>query len=181
MKRVITLGGLHGTGKSSVADRIAKKFGLRRVSAGMIFRKLAKERGYTLEEYNEVAEVDPEIDRLMDNTLRDEAQKGNVVLDGQLAAWMAGENADYRILLTAPLEVRVRRIAERDEISFEEAKQETMAREASEKERYFSFYGIDTADLSVYDLIINTDKYDLDGVVKVVTVAIDTFLSMVGS
>ena len=181
MKRVITLGGLHGTGKSSVADRIAKKFGLRRVSAGMIFRKLAKERGYTLEEYNVVAEVDPEIDRLMDNTLKDEAQKGNVVLDGQLAAWMAGENADYRILLTAPFEVRVRRIAERDEISFEEAQQETMAREASEKERYFSFYGIDTYDLSVYDLIINTDKYDLDGVVKVVSVAIDTFFSKVDS
>ena len=173
MKSVITLGGLHGTGKSSVADKLAKEFNLRRVSAGMIFRQLAKERGMSLEEFSKVAEGSEEIDRLLDSTLTTEAEKGNVVLDGQLAAWMAGDNSDFNILLTAPLDVRVQRIADRDGTSFDFAKQETVTREESERNRYLRYYDIDIKDLSVYDLILNTAKYDLEGVVAVLKAAIE--------
>ncbi len=172
MKRVITLGGLHGTGKSSVADLIAKEFNLRRTSAGMIFRGMAKERGLTLEEFSKIAEEDPSIDRLLDDTLKAEAERGNVVIDGQLAAWMAGDHADFKILLTAPLETRVRRIASRDGRSYEEAFRETKIREEIERERYKEYYGIDITDLSIYDLIINTDKFDLDGVYSIARTAI---------
>lgn len=175
MKRVITIGGLHGTGKSSVADRISKEFNLRRVSAGIIFRKLAEERGLTLEEFSRVAEQDDDIDRLLDNTLKEEAAKGNVVIDGQLAAWMAGENADFKIQLIAPLDIRIKRISERDGTDYEYAKRETIAREGSESARYKEFYGVVISDLSIYDLILRTDRYDLDGVVKVLSAAIQTF------
>jgi len=177
LKRVITLGGLHGTGKSSVADLIAKEFGFRRVSAGMIFRRLAAERGMTLEEFSRLAQNDEKIDRLLDETLREEAKRGNVVLDGQLAAWMAGEHADFKILLTAPLKVRVERISKRDGTSFDDALRETEVREASERERYREYYGIDISDLSIYDLVINTEKFDLDGVFEIVRTALSRLFS----
>jgi cytidylate kinase len=179
MKRVITIGGLHGTGKSSVADRISKEFDLRRVSAGIIFRDLAEERGLTLEEFSRIAEQDEQIDRLLDNTLKEEAKKGNVVIDGQLAAWMAGEHADFKIQLTAPLDVRIKRISERDGTDYEYAKRETIAREGSESARYKEFYGVDISDLSIYDLILRTDRYDLDGVVKILSTAIQTFFDQI--
>ncbi|MHA2600567.1 MAG: (d)CMP kinase [Candidatus Thorarchaeota archaeon SMTZ1-83] len=175
MKRVVTIGGLHGTGKSSVADRISKEFKLRRVSAGIIFRNLAAERGLTLEDFSRVAEQDEEIDRLLDEKLRVEAEKGDVVVDGQLAAWMAGENADFKILLTAPLDVRIKRISERDGTDYEYAKRETIAREGSESARYKEFYGVEINDQSIYDLVLRTDRYDLDGVVRILTTAIRTF------
>ena len=177
MKRVITIGGLHGTGKSSVADLIAQKFGLRRVSAGIIFRDLAKERGLSLEEFSRIAEGDLEIDELIDNTQKEAAKKGNCVIDGQLAAWMAGEHSDLNILLTAPVEDRIKRIASRDGTDFEFAKRETIAREGSEKARYFEYYKVDISDLSIYDLILNTAKYDLDGVTEVVSKAIEIFFT----
>jgi cytidylate kinase len=176
MKRVITIGGLHGTGKSSVADLVAKRFDLRRVSAGVIFRELAKKRGLTLEEFSIVAEDDESIDRELDASLKTAAMKGNVLLDGQLAGWMAGDYADFKILLTASLDTRVKRIAERDEVNLEHARLETLNREASEKERYLEFYGVDISDQSIYDLVLNTEKYDLQGVIKVLTTAIETFL-----
>ncbi|MFQ5831162.1 MAG: (d)CMP kinase [Candidatus Thorarchaeota archaeon] len=175
MKRVVTIGGLHGTGKSSVADKISKKFNLRRVSAGIIFRRLADERGLTLEEFSRIAEQDEEIDLLLDDTLKTEAEKGNVVIDGQLAAWMAGEHADFKILLTAPLDVRIKRISERDGTEYEYAKRETIAREGSESARYKEFYGVDISDQSIYDLVLRTDRYDLDGVITILTTAIRTF------
>lgn len=176
MKRVITIGGLHGTGKSSVADIVAKRFGLKRVSAGVIFRKLAKKRGLTLEEFSIVAEDDESIDRELDALLKTTAMKGNVLLDGQLAGWMAGDYANFKILLTASVDARVKRIAERDEVSFEHARRETLNREKSERERYLEFYGVDISDQSIYDLVLNTEKYDIQGVIKVLTTAIETFL-----
>ncbi|MHA2193820.1 MAG: (d)CMP kinase [Candidatus Thorarchaeota archaeon] len=158
MKQVITVGGLHGTGKSSIADAIAKRFNLRRMSAGVIFRQLAKERDLTLEEFSRVAAGDEGIDRLIDDKLREEAEKGNAVIDGQLAAWMAGDNADLKILLIASVENRIRRISERDG-----------------KARYLEYYGVDVSDHSVYDLIINTNKYDLEEVIAIVFTAIEEF------
>lgn len=175
MNRVITIGGLHGTGKSSVADRLANHFSLRRVSAGDIFRQLAVERNMSLAEFSRHAEKNEDIDRLLDDTLRREAEKGDVVLDGQLAGWMAGDNADLKILLTAPLETRVARIADRDDIPYEEARRETITREGSERARYQEYYGIDISDPSIYDVVLNTAKYDLDGVVGVLISAIETY------
>ena len=89
---------------------------------------------------------------------------------------MAGDYAGFKILLTASVDARVKRIAERDEVSPEHARRETLNREASEKERYLEFYGVDISDLSIYDLVLNTEKYDLQGVIKVLTTAIETFL-----
>ena len=175
MNRVIAIGGLHGSGKSSVSDRLSQEFNLRRVSAGVIFRRLAKERGLTLEEFSRVAEGDEDIDKLLDDTLKDEAKKGDVILDGQLAAWMAGEYADLKILLTAPMEMRIQRIVERDGTTYEYARRETVTREGSEKARYKEYYGVDISDKSIYDLILNTEKYDLDGVVEILSAAIRIF------
>ncbi|TFF91511.1 cytidylate kinase [Candidatus Thorarchaeota archaeon] len=175
MNPVITVGGLHGTGKSSVANRIAEHFNLRRISAGQIFRRLAAEKDMSLEEFSRYAEKNEDVDRQLDETLRIEAQKGDVVIDGQLAGWMAGEKADLKILLTAPLEVRVQRIADRDDIPYEEARRETVVREGSEGARYQEYYGIDISDVSIYDIVLNTAKYDLDGVVSVLISAITTY------
>jgi len=172
MKRVITIGGLHGTGKSSAADNIAKMFNLRRVSAGGIFRELAKERGLTLEELSRVAEEDESIDHELDGRIKAEAEKGDVMLDGQLAAHMASEHADLKILLIAPLRTRVKRIASRDEVSYEEALHETETRERIERARYIEFYGFDVQDLSMYDLVINTEKYNLEGVTDIISTAL---------
>jgi cytidylate kinase len=175
MKRVITIGGLHGTGKSSVADAVAKRFNLRRVSAGSTFREMAQEKGLSLEEFCRVAESDEEIDKLIDEAQKTEAERGNVVIDGQLAAWMAGEHADLKIYLVAPLDARIKRIAARDGTEFEFAKRETIQREGSERARYLEYYKVNLSDLSIYDLILNTGKYPLNGVSKIVITAIETF------
>ncbi|MEM3569073.1 MAG: AAA family ATPase, partial [Candidatus Jordarchaeales archaeon] len=145
---VITISGLHGTGKTTQAKFLAKRFGLRYVSAGEIMRKMAEERGISLEEFSRIAENDPLIDRQIDERMISEAEKGNVVLDGRLTAWMAGDKADIKILLTAPLDIRVERIAKREGKSIEEALKETVIREESEKKRFMDIYGIDVDDCS---------------------------------
>ncbi|MEM4734985.1 MAG: AAA family ATPase [Candidatus Thorarchaeota archaeon] len=172
----MTISGPHGTGKSSVARMLSERLGLRYVSAGELFRRLAAERKMSLEDFSRVAEQDDKIDRALDEGLREEAARGDAVIDAQLGAWMAEGYADINILLTAPLEVRVRRIAMRDGTDYHRAYAETISRENSERERYRRYYGIDLRDMSRYDLILNTGKYDLDAVVDIVTLAIKRYV-----
>ncbi len=166
MSIIITVGGLHGTGKTTYARRLAEDLRFRHVSAGDLFRAMAEAKGITLDELNRLAESDPAIDKEIDQRIKDEASMGNVILDGQLAAWMA-KDADLKILLIAPKEVRLDRIAQRDNIRPEEAEEKTLGREEIERERYKRYYGIDMADPSVYDLIVDTNLYQLEEMMKI--------------
>ncbi len=159
---VVTIGGPHGTGKSTYARIIAKEFGIRYVSAGQLFRDLAREKDIPLEELGKRAAEEPDIDHLIDQRSAEEAKKGNVVVEGQLAAWMAKDIAQVRIYLNAPDEVRFARIARRDHVDYETAKRQTKDRERIQRDRYKRYYGIDIDDLSLYNLILDTGKRSVE-------------------
>src|SRR2546427_12886081 len=112
---IITVSGPHGTGKSTYAARLAEALRIRHVSAGGLFRRIAKEKRISLEDLGEMALEDPSIDKLVDERTMAEAEKGNVVVDGQLAGWVLKDRSDLRIYLTAPEDVRLERIARRSE------------------------------------------------------------------
>src|SRR5437879_8501749 len=128
----------------------------RNVYAEMLFRKLAHERRVSLERFQEMAAADPSIDRLVDERTMQEAERGDVVVDGQLAGWVLKEISDLRVWLTAPLVVRLERIAARDRISLEEARRQTLHREGVQAERYRKHYGFSVDDWSIYHLILDT-------------------------
>ena len=150
------ISGLHGTGKSTCANYLAKYFKLKYLSAGQVFREMANKKSMSIADFSELASIDTRIDFEIDNMLRKESDKGNAVLEGQLSAWIVGDEADMRILLTAPDKIRIKRIAKRDAISIKKAYDATYEREKSEKERYLKYYGIDLEDVSIYDLIFDT-------------------------
>jgi cytidylate kinase len=162
MGLVVTIGGPHGTGKSTYAKMIAKQFKIRYVSAGQLFRDLAKEKGVSLEEFSKQAANSPEIDRLIDERSAAEAAKGDAVIEGQLAAWMAKDLAQVRIYLKAPDAERIARIANRDHLDREAARRQTLERERIQRERYRRYYGINTDDLSLYNVIIDTGNRSVE-------------------
>ncbi len=162
MGLVVTIGGLHGTGKSTYARMIAKEFKLRYVSAGQLFRDLAKEKGIALEELSRQAAKSPEIDRLIDERSAAESVKGDAVIEGQLAAWMAKDRAQVRIYLKASDEARIGRIARRDHLDYETAHKQTLEREQIQRDRYKRYYGIDTDDLSLYNVVVDTSDRSVE-------------------
>jgi cytidylate kinase len=173
---VITIAGLHGSGRSSQAKRLAESLGLRCVSSGMIFRERAREKGMSLEELSLLAGTDPEFDNYLDARTKEESRRGGVVIDANLSAWMAIE-PDIRIYLTAPSEVRMRRIADRERRPLEEVERETRVREESERERYRRYYGVDVADLSAYDVVLNTALFDLEATANILKKIVDEYSS----
>jgi cytidylate kinase len=174
---VITVSGPHGTGKSTYAKALAEALVLRYVCAGELFRKLAKEKGMSLEAFSTLAEDDPTIDKIIDERTRAEAKKGAVVIDAQLGAWMVKDLADVKVLMIASEELRLNRIAERDRISVSSATKQTLARELIQKRRYKKFYGIDVDDLSIYDLKIDTGLHPIEKTKSVVIESVRNFLA----
>lgn len=173
---LITISGPAGSGKSTTAAALAEAIGYEHVSGGDIFRDLADERGLTPLELNERAETDDRIDRNLDGRLREVAAgRDDVVLESRLAGWMAGEHADLRMWLDAPFDVRVRRIAEREDKPIEQARRETEERSSSEARRYETYYGIDIDDLTIYDLVLDTARLDPGGVLDVLVTVVEAY------
>jgi CMP/dCMP kinase len=174
---VITVSGPHGSGKSTYAKVLAESLNLRYVSAGAIFRQLAKERGVNLKEFSAIAAHDPQIDTLIDERTRREADAGRVVVDAQLGAWIVKESADVKLLLFAPEEIRYKRIADRDGIPISLARDETIVREKIQKERYKKYYNIDVDDLSIYDIKVDTSLESVEATRAHVIQAVKRFLA----
>ena len=173
---LLTISGPAGSGKSTAAAALAEALDYDHVSGGDIFRDLAVERGLTPLELNKLAEDDDGIDRDLDRRLRGIAEtRDEVVLESRLAGWMAGEHADFRIWLDAPLSVRAERIANREDKSVDLARTETRERSDSEARRYEAYYDIDIEELSIYDLAVNTARLSPGAVLDVILTTIEGY------
>jgi len=168
---IITVSGPHGTGKSTYAARLAEALRIRHVSAGALFRRIAKEKRISLEELGEKALDDPSFDKLVDERTIAEAEKGSVVVDGQLAGWVLKDRSDLRIYLTAPEDVRLERIAKRDKVTLGEARLQTEQRESVQQERYSRHYGFQVEDRSIYHLVLDTSLGPIEDTAKVLVSA----------
>jgi len=120
-----------------------------------------------LEEFGQVALKDPTVDRLIDERTMSEAEKGNVVIDGQIAGWVLKEIADLRIHLITPEPIRIQRIAERDRLTVEEARRQTVTRERVQSERYKLHYGFKVEDFSIYQLILDTSIGPIESISRI--------------
>ncbi len=167
---ILTISGLHGTGKSTIAKLITEKLGLQYYSTGQAFRDLAQEMNMTLEKFSEYAEKNPEIDKELDSKIIGIARKGNIIIDSQLSGYILKSIADFKILLICPLEIRIKRMAERDNVNYKLKLRETEIREKSELERFKHLYNIDLSDQEeiqdLYDLIIDTENLTIEDVLK---------------
>ncbi|MBA7619176.1 MAG: AAA family ATPase [Candidatus Lokiarchaeota archaeon] len=167
---ILTISGLHGTGKSTIAKLITEKLGLQYYSTGQAFRDLAQEMNMTLEKFSEYAEKNPEIDKELDSKIIGIARKGNIIIDSQLSGYILKSIADFKILLICPLEIRIKRMAERDNVNYKLKLRETEIREKSELERFKHLYNIDLSDQEeiqdLYDLIIDTENLTIEDVLE---------------
>lgn len=160
----ITVSGGSGSGKSTVSKAIADEFGLVHMSVGDIFRKLAEVKKMKLEDYTATRE--PKVDYEADEEAITLAKKGNIVLNGRLTGWVAGDNADIRILVRSNLDVIAERVAARDNKSIEQAKEDVKRRDDRDIEIYKDLYDIDTRKTDIYNIIIDNTDITVEGLRK---------------
>ena len=172
---IITIGGQIASGKTTLAKRISEKFNLKHISAGIVMREMAKEKGMSLIEFSRYMEENPGIDKEIDMRQKKLSKQGNCVVDGRLSAYFI--DPDLKIWLTAPVVVRAKRAMGRDNFkNINDAVEKIKQRESSEKKRYMEFYEIDLEDMKIYDLIINTEKWDVSGMCEISYAAVEKLI-----
>ncbi len=168
----ITISGLPGSGTTTVAKLLSKELSMELISAGEMFRQIANEKRLKLEQFSKLAENNDDFDRQIDEKQGEEAMKReNVIVEGRLSGFFVPD-ADLKIWLEAPVEVRARRIAGREGTAYEEALFTMKNRERSEHKRYEKYYGINLDNLSIYDLIIDSSGWSESDIVEMIKVAV---------
>lgn len=156
---VVTIDGESGAGKGTIADYIASKLGIYHFSASDVFHSIAEDRGISHVELAQQA--DKQVDLEVDRRTLERGLENNCVIDSRIASWVLGDYSDLRIYVTADLEERAKRIAAREDISYEKALEDTEKRDEENSRRYNEYYGIDTEDLDIYDVIIDNTEMSI--------------------
>lgn len=135
----ITIYGNPGTGTSTVGKLLASKLGYEFKSSGNMFRAMAEEHGMTLYEFDTAAQNDPKYDIELDNRVAEYGKThDNFVFESRLAWHFIPDS--LKVSLVADEAETVRRVAERDGLSPEEAKKNNDLRIATYLERYPKYY-----------------------------------------
>lgn len=176
-KHIITIAGKPGSGKSTASKAVSATLGFQHFSSGDFFRAIGKERGIDVFQTNLVAELETDIDHLVDEKLRNLGeQEDNMVIDSRMAwHWMP---YSFRVYLDLDLLVAAERILKTlDDARMEvedipESPAEYAARLQdrldSETRRYQNLYQANPYDPSNYDLVIDTAVNDPATVQKLI-------------
>lgn len=180
---VVCVCGMAGSGKSTVAKKLAEKYGLKYYSGGEALKALAMEKGYRpLEKgwwesregltFLEDRARNPEFDKAVDRKLLEIAKQGNVVLDSWTMPWLLKNG--FKIWLDASVVKRAERVAERDGISVKKALKVLKTKEEKTKAIYKKLYGFSLGeDFTPFHLILDTDSLTAEEVLEVLSIVLD--------
>ncbi len=181
---VICISGMAGTGKSTVAKRLAEKYGLKYYSGGDALRALAVEEGYNAAsngwwesieglKFLERRKEDSSFDKAVDDKLLEYAKQGNVLLDSWTMPWLVKDA--FKVWLSASEEKQAERISVRDKMTVEDSLKALHKKEARTKAIYKKLYGFSLGtDFSPFDLILDTDNLDAEEVFQVLCLVINS-------
>ena len=158
---IITISGALGSGKSTVAKILAKKFNLKHYSTGDFMREIAAKRGVTLLELSKIAETDQSVDKELDDyQIKFGQEEDDFIIDARLGWHFIPDS--LKIFLDVTDEEAAKRIfgeGRKDE-QYNTDLQATLNniknRRESEIKRYKEYYNVNYFDHNNYDLVVDT-------------------------
>lgn len=163
-KKIIALTGELSSGKGVVSKILMEELNYGIYRNGDYFRKLAKEKGMSVTEFNEYVKKHTEIDIQIENSAKEYAeQHDKFIIDARLGWYAVPES--FKVYLKVDINVAAKRAFENDDEekkktekfdTIEEQKADMEKRYKLENERYYKVYGVRKDDMSNYDLVIDT-------------------------
>jgi CMP/dCMP kinase len=178
----IVISGWPAVGKTTIACKLAEEFDIVMYNGGDILKMLAEEdKGYSVKrddwwdtieakKFMEERKSDPSFDKKVDDKLIQIVKKGGAVITSYTLPWLVEDESVIiiKFWLRGSPENRAKRMANRDGISFAEAKRITKLRDDENKRIYYRLYGFRFGeDLTVFDYVLNTDRLSLDSLVEI--------------
>jgi cytidylate kinase len=183
---VICISGMAGTGKSTLAKKLAQKYGFGYYSGGDALKVLASKEGYDASQpgwwessqglkFLRQREGDAKFDQAVDQKLLEYSEKGNVLLDSWTMPWLL--KSGFKIWLLASMEKRAARVAQRDQITVEQALKVLKEKEERTKGIYKKLYGFMLGeDFQPFNLVLDTESLNAEEVFQVLCEVIDNMI-----
>ncbi len=169
---IISISGAQGSGKSTMAKKLATDLNWPRYYIGELRRNAALKRGMTLAEYNILGEKDPKTDTEVDIYQKKLGEKeDNFIIEGR-TSWHFIPHS-FKIYIDVEMEIGAERIwkhlqkdNKRNEDSnlneLEDVVESLKNRLESDRKRYLKYYNIDVHNQKHYDFIIDTSKLTIE-------------------
>lgn len=180
---VICICGMAGSGKSTIAKRLAEKYGLKYYSGGDALKAFAIEEGYPPLKHGwweskegmrflERRSKNPKFDQAVDKKFLELALQGNIVLDSWTMPWLLQKG--FKIWLAACPEKRAERIAGRDGMSVKEALEALEGKEETTKAIFKKLYGFSLGeDFTPFHLILDTSNLNKEEVFRILCMTLE--------
>lgn len=176
-KKSIVISGWPAVGKTTMANQLAKEFGLEMYNGGDILKMIARERGYSTsgkdwwdteesKKFMTERKLNPSFDKDVDTKLVEIVNKGNAVITSYTLPWLV--KGPITFWLKGSQESRAQRMAKRDKLEISQARKIVKARDEENKKIYKQLYNFNFGeDLSVFDYALNTDQLSLDSLIEI--------------
>lgn len=176
MIKSIVISGPPAIGKTTISKGLAKEFGLQSLSGGDVLKDLAHEQGFKTDGddwwdtkdgmmFLNQRKDNYEFDKKVDEKLKEIFLRGNVVITSYTLPWLVKDGV--KIWLTGSQDNCAKRMQVRDNMPLSEAMGIVKKRYDENKSLYKKLYGFDFGDdLSVFDIMIDTDGLDAGSVLK---------------
>jgi len=184
-KILISIGREFGAGGKLIADEIGKRLGID-VYDNELISKAAETSGFSKELFSRSDEKrsifsmssffaptrfapsdnyisDNELFKMQSAVIKDIAEKGSAIFIGRCSDYILRDMDCLDIFITAPENVRVARVAEREGISEEEAKSITAKKNRTRQTYYNYFTYGEWGNASNYDLCIDSSILGIEG------------------
>lgn len=177
----ISISGLPGAGSTTLGKHLAKHLGFQYYSGGDFMRKYAIEKGYfdPKETVHHAATVYPDdFDRQVDYGVRERMSSGEgCVFESWLSGFLAQQvEGTFKILVYCSDDaVRVDRIANRDDVTIEEAKTHIFTREEQNLAKWIKMYSKEWGEWVVKPKTLSSDEPVYFWRSELYDLAIDTF------
>lgn len=188
---VITVGRQYGSGGREIGTKLANRLGIAYYD-DLLLKKAAEESGLCEELFHSFDEhpksflysialdpfsfsmnpagaggsIEQRVYLATYDTIKKLADQGPCVLIGRCADYALRDRGDVvNLFITAPLESRIKRVALRNGIS-EESARERIRKKDKDRAAYYSFYSAkEWGDARSYDLCVNSALLGIDGTV----------------
>lgn len=192
---VITVGRQYGSGGREIGTKLAERFGITYYD-DLLLKKAAEESGlceelfrsfderpksflysialdpypFSLSHINAKGSIEQQVYLATYDTIKKLADESSCVLIGRCADYALKDRTDVvNLFITAPLENRVRRVAKRNDISPDEARERIRKTDKS-RAAYYNFYSAkEWGDAKSYDLCIDSSLLGIDGTVELLS------------